>query len=136
MRESSNETIIGALRVLARDIETDDGVINGCLNEAADRIEYLAEEIRLSGEMHNANALHIAKVETECDNLWHAIQKTIDDNLYLADGEVCTLIDLKRVMRGDFSPWTRIDYADPSTYPDENRPCIVAYWRYAPEYQP
>lgn len=40
MRSDTN-TIIGALRVLAWDIETDDGVINACLHEAADLIDEL-----------------------------------------------------------------------------------------------
>jgi hypothetical protein len=69
---SSTEAIIGALRVLARDIETDDGVINACLNEAAERLREL-------------------------------------------------------------SAWNHINYTDPSTYPDENRPCIVA-WAEHPEH--
>lgn len=30
--------------------------------------------------------------------LEQAIRKTLDDNLHLADGEICTLIDLKRVV--------------------------------------
>ena len=35
--------------------------------------------------------------------------------------------------RGDFSQWNQIDYNDPSTYPEENRPCIVA-WAEHPEH--
>lgn len=35
---SDTQTIIGALRVLARDIQTDDGVVNACLEEAAQRL--------------------------------------------------------------------------------------------------
>ena len=36
------------------------------------------------------------------------------------------------VLRGvvatrEMSAWTEIDYHDPSTYPDENRPCIIAW---------
>lgn len=38
--KSSTETIITALRVLARDIQTYDGVINACLSEA-ERLEEL-----------------------------------------------------------------------------------------------
>ena len=40
--KSKTETIIGALRVLARDIQTDDGVINACLSEAALHLEELS----------------------------------------------------------------------------------------------
>ncbi len=44
---SSTETIIGALRVLSVDIQTDDGVVNSCLREAADRMEELDGEVTL-----------------------------------------------------------------------------------------
>jgi hypothetical protein len=39
--KSKTESIISALRVLARDIQTDDGVVNACLEEAAERLEEL-----------------------------------------------------------------------------------------------
>jgi hypothetical protein len=39
--KSDTQTLIGALRVLARDIETDDGVVNVVLDEAAQRLEEL-----------------------------------------------------------------------------------------------
>ena len=39
--KSQTDTITSALRVLARDIQTDDGVVNACLNEAAGRLEEL-----------------------------------------------------------------------------------------------
>jgi hypothetical protein len=39
--KSKTESIIKALRVLARDIQTDDGVVNACLEEAAGRLEEL-----------------------------------------------------------------------------------------------
>ena len=37
--KSKTETLVCALRILARDIQTDDGVINACLSEAAERME-------------------------------------------------------------------------------------------------
>ena len=39
--KSKTESIISALRVLARDIQTDDGVVNACIEEAAGRLEEL-----------------------------------------------------------------------------------------------
>ena len=39
MRRSTDQTIICALRILARDIQTDDGVANSARREAADRME-------------------------------------------------------------------------------------------------
>lgn len=46
---SSTETIIGALRVLSRDIVTDDGVISACLREAADRMEEMQRQLERVG---------------------------------------------------------------------------------------
>ena len=39
--KSSTETLIKALRILAEDIESNDGVANATIAEAADRIEEL-----------------------------------------------------------------------------------------------
>ena len=39
--KSKTDTIISAMRVLARDIKTDDGVVIACLEEAAGRLEEL-----------------------------------------------------------------------------------------------
>lgn len=38
-RESSTDTLIKALRILARDIQSEDGVANAAIAEAADRLE-------------------------------------------------------------------------------------------------
>jgi hypothetical protein len=47
MPASSTQTLIHALRILARDIETADGVANMALREAADRLEtYYVKEQR------------------------------------------------------------------------------------------
>lgn len=40
--KTDNETLVKALRILANDIQTDDGVANACIAEAALRIEELA----------------------------------------------------------------------------------------------
>lgn len=42
---SSTETLISALRILANEIETDDGIVNACLLEAADRLETLSAKL-------------------------------------------------------------------------------------------
>lgn len=41
---SSTQTLIDALRILARDIESEDGVANAAIAGAADRLEELAEK--------------------------------------------------------------------------------------------
>ena len=43
--KSSTETLIGAMRILARDIQSGDGVANAAIAEAADRLEEQQEEI-------------------------------------------------------------------------------------------
>lgn len=40
---SDTKTIIGTLEILAHDIQTDDGVANSCLMEAAQRLRELSE---------------------------------------------------------------------------------------------
>jgi len=42
---SSTETIIGALRILANDIQSEEGVANAAIAEAADRMEELFSEL-------------------------------------------------------------------------------------------
>ena len=62
--------LIKALFLLARDIESEDGVANACISEAASRISELTAGIR----------------------------EVLLDNLHLADGENCTLIKLKKLI--------------------------------------
>lgn len=45
MYKTSTETLITALRVLARDVQSEDGVANSCLREAADRMEELNQVV-------------------------------------------------------------------------------------------
>jgi len=44
MKTKSN-TLIKALRILSEDVQSDDGVANACIAEAADRIEELEAKI-------------------------------------------------------------------------------------------
>lgn len=43
--QSSTETVISALRVLARDIKSEDGVANAAIAEAAERLVQLSQEL-------------------------------------------------------------------------------------------
>jgi len=43
--KTKTKTLIKALRILSRDIESDDGVANACVAEAADRLEELENKI-------------------------------------------------------------------------------------------
>ena len=47
MRKSETKTIIGAMRILSVDIQSDDGVANMAISEAADRLQ----------ELHDTNAM-------------------------------------------------------------------------------
>ena len=53
---SKTETIISALQILARDIQTDDGVANACLDEAASRLEHLQLNLKEAIELAEAAA--------------------------------------------------------------------------------
>lgn len=41
MKRTDTQTLIDAMRILARDIESGDGIANACIAEAADRLEEL-----------------------------------------------------------------------------------------------
>ena len=42
--------------------------------------------------------IEVQKLEARVDELEDAIKKCLSDNCHLADGDVCTLIDLKRAV--------------------------------------
>ena len=46
VRKTNTKTLIEAMRILARDIQSDDGVANGVISEAADRMEELQAQHR------------------------------------------------------------------------------------------
>ena len=45
MKKNNSKTLIKALRILSEDVQSDDGVANACIAEAADRIEELEAKI-------------------------------------------------------------------------------------------
>jgi hypothetical protein len=45
MTRTPDEILIKALRILARDIQSDDGVANACIVQAADRLQELVNEL-------------------------------------------------------------------------------------------
>ena len=63
---SQTETLVRSLRILSEDIETDDGVVNACLAEAADRLEELNREVDRLRDIFRVNMLrHVAGVTHE-----------------------------------------------------------------------
>ena len=91
MRKTDDKVLIAAMRILAQDIVTEDGVANSAIAEAANRLEELSE------------SLLVAKAA------------------------------LKHVSENSTNPWVKIDYTDETTWPDENRPCLVA-WEHIPSH--
>lgn len=47
----------------------------------------------------------VEELHDECMVLRQAIRQTLDENGHLADGEVCTLLPLKLVLRKIGTPW-------------------------------
>lgn len=56
---SKTGTLIEALKILARDIESDDGVPEACLLEAADRLEELHQYIRVIVPAYESSVLKV-----------------------------------------------------------------------------
>ena len=69
--KTETEILASAMDILARDIESNDGVANAAIAEAAERLRELNK----------------------------AILETLEENRHLADGEDCTLLKLKRVVK-------------------------------------
>ena len=68
--KSSDKALIGALQILAQDIDSEDGVANAVIAEAALRV------------------LELTK----------GIEEVLEDNRGLADGDDCTLVKLKKLI--------------------------------------
>ena len=88
---SSSSVVVSALRVLANDIECEDGIANACVEEAADRIEELVEERDM---LRNAilgirdavlyERFQLAEAGLDCDQV-NAVLGIIDDHVTLDD---------------------------------------------------
>ncbi len=77
MMKPETKIISAAMYDLAETIQSGDGVANAACAQAAERLDL--------------QTIRIRQLET-------AIREVIEDNLHLADGEVCTLIKLKRAI--------------------------------------
>ena len=54
---TETKTIIEALRILARDIQSEDGIANAAIAEAADRLEKLQRKVRNHQPIGQRNTL-------------------------------------------------------------------------------
>lgn len=77
--DSSDSTLISALRTLARDVQCDDGVANAALREAADRLEALSRAIELIRDSVLHERYQLAEAGLDCDQV-NAVLGIIDDN--------------------------------------------------------
>ena len=77
---SKTETIIGALRVLAQDIQSGDGVANAAIAEATDRMEELCAELLFYRKL-NKNFIEAGRI---CAQIYIARNITLSDNEVLA----------------------------------------------------
>jgi hypothetical protein len=73
---SKTETIIGALRVLAKDIQSGDGVANLAIAEAADRMEELRSELLFYTKL-NKNFVEAGRI---CAQIYIARNITLSEN--------------------------------------------------------
>jgi hypothetical protein len=73
---TETETIIGALRVLANDIQSGDGVANAAIAEAADRMEELCSELLFYTKL-NKNFVEAGRI---CAQIYIARNITLSEN--------------------------------------------------------
>jgi hypothetical protein len=99
---SSTETLINALRILSRDIDSEDGVANAAISEAADRLE----------ELHNSSLAAVKDIEAEDDGLdythrWDPVvfdRREFDDNAEPAPEAY--------MVNESYGKWVEYDVAD------------------------
>lgn len=61
---SSSAALVSAMRILANDIQSDDGVANAAIREAADRIEQLEAKLR------QAHKDYGCEIRDPCGTIW------------------------------------------------------------------
>jgi hypothetical protein len=87
---SKTETIIGALRVLAQDIQSGDGVANTAIAEAADRMEELCSELSFYRKL-NKNFVEAGRI---CAQIY------IARNISLSEKDVVSaLVEIDKLYR-------------------------------------
>jgi hypothetical protein len=60
--KTETKTLVAALRILARDIDSEDGIANSCIEEAANRLEELEHQLIIT-------QFDLEQLETELDAL-------------------------------------------------------------------
>lgn len=109
MKKTDDETLIQALRLLARDIISDDGIAQSTIREAADRIEELRVQLR------KAHKDYGCEIRDPCGTIWEYCDsmrsKAIDVlEWYHRDGSVggaCDPMESLREVVGVTEDWLR-----------------------------
>ena len=73
-RCSSSATLVSAMRILANDIQSDDGVANAAIREAADRIEQLETNIK---QIHKDYG---CEIRDPCGTIWEYASRLQKEN--------------------------------------------------------
>ena len=73
---SSSATLVSAMRILANDIQSDDGVANAAIREGADRIEQLTEAVKVLHDLlHRSQAVFVPSTDRACHLNYEALVK-------------------------------------------------------------
>ena len=129
MRKTDDKVLIAAMRILAQDIVTEDGVANSAIAEAADRLEELSESLLVAHAANRTSDAAFTRI-VECAGLEDV--NTLNDLVdYIVSQK--TTIDaleqavLKHVSENSMNHWVKIDYEDRSTWPEQNEPVLIAW---------
>lgn len=104
---SSSAVLVSALRVLASDIQCDDGVANACVAEAAERIEQLEASIK---QIHKDYG---CEIRDPCGTIWEYCERVRQKAIgvlewYHRDGSVggaCDPMEQLREVVGVTEEW-------------------------------
>ncbi len=81
-RRTPDATLISALRILARDIQSGDGCANACLLETATRLEELVEDRRsISTLLQKVESLEAENARLREERRWVPVGERLPDDL-------------------------------------------------------
>lgn len=132
--KTDNKILAKSLRILARDIQSDDGVANSAIEEAAERIEQIEYDVKQSNDLIAAQANKINELKQCIDA---AIEMINDgDDIFDLDLDMCCDGLLSAIAQDigfyhrtvpeiiknhEQGKWVKFDPDDKSTYPEEYR---------------
>lgn len=78
VKRTSDETLVAAMRVLARDIQSEDGVANSAIREAAERLEEFSKAMASIRDAVLYERFQLAEAGLDSDQV-NAVLGIIDD---------------------------------------------------------